>query len=91
MKVRRISVNVDAEQFFPDVKPWPRGVRWIERYRDQDGSWMGGFHCTQDGNLLEAGSWIVQGEMYPLSEERFARMYEPSVRSLVDDTEEQQT
>jgi len=76
-KYRKKPIVVEAEQFFPDVKPWPIGV---SRCRE-------GWHIkTLEGRgLVTPGDWIitgVQGERYPCKPPIFDQTYEAVV---VDD------
>ena len=80
MKFRSKPRVVEAEQFWPEVKPWPKGV---------DYDVCGGVPChphvhTMHGGQgvpVEAGDWIVaepDGEhYYPVQADVFAATYEP--------------
>ena len=79
-KYRRKPVDVEAEQFHPNNKPWPKGVREIKpswkakpdasvRY-----SFIGTGACA-----IRPGDWVVTnqtGERYVVSEESFPKTYE---------------
>lgn len=54
MKYRKKPVIVEAEQFFPDKKPWPKGA--IESNR------IYLFQTSCFNYLLHPGDWIVQQE-----------------------------
>jgi len=71
VKVRKRPVVVEAEQFFPDQKPWPEGVA---RCRE-------GWHIkTLEGRgLVSPGDWIitgVQGEKYHCKPNIFDATYD---------------
>jgi len=76
MKYRKKPIVIEAEQFFPEEKPWPEGVE----------DWG----CARDGskfmiNTLEGehtvtpGDWIItgiKGERYPCKPDIFDQTYE---------------
>ena len=72
MKFRKKPIVVEAEQFFPDRRPWPEGV-----YETGLGFWVE----TLEGVLrASAGDWIVTGvagERYPVKPDIFEATYEP--------------
>ena len=75
MKFRKKPVIIEAEQFFPDEKPWPKGVQKDQCYcmdLAQDGRYCrnhgrsGRQHYvvrTSKGRILdvESGDWIITG------------------------------
>lgn len=67
----RKTQHVEAEQFFPDQQPWPKGV--IEE--------GGYFVDTLEGRLrVSPGDWIVtgaRGERHPVKPDIFRETYEP--------------
>jgi len=75
VKYRKRPIIIEAEQFFPDQKPWPKGVWDIS----------GGDYCapcigTLEGLLqVSPGDWIitgVQGEKYSCKPDIFEQTYE---------------
>ena len=83
-------VEVEAEQFRVEEKPWPSGV-----YPSGCGDFLLGE--GDDAELVEDGDWIVEGEDRPLGELDFNDLYRPatddgehataieSVRACLDD------
>lgn len=84
-KFRKKPVVIEAEQFFPDVKPWPAGVS--EEMSGDGISFKSekptGRHIvrTLEGvHVASPGDWIitgVKGEKYPCKPDIFAATYEP--------------
>lgn len=79
-RYRKKPVVVEAEQFWPEKKPWPKGVVRA------DWPFSGGENNfglkVDDGNwvLLHPGDWIVtksHGEQERCFSESFAATYEP--------------
>lgn len=64
-KFRKKPVIVDAEQFFVDKKPWPKGVLEL------------GDSYSYAGVAIYNGDWLVAGAAYPLSPAIFEQTYEP--------------
>lgn len=85
MKFRRKAVEVEAQQFDPDLpsKQWPFGVRWEPEFTDQDGSRLGGFYklVTYGGfQIIRGGDWVVygvDGNRRVYAREVFETTYEP--------------
>lgn len=77
MKFRKKPVIIEAEQFYPEVKPWPEGVYAV------GGNARGEVCCidTLEGRLhVSPGDWIitgVRGEKYPCKPDIFEATYEP--------------
>lgn len=76
MRFRKKPVEVEAQQFWPDKKPWPDGVTAApplnpERY----------VILTLEGIMrVSPGDWIitgVKGEKYPCKPDIFEQTYEP--------------
>lgn len=77
-KYRKKPVVIEAEQFFPDVRPWPEGV--VEK---DDGPrnfttiyWI---DTLEGGHVVSPGDYIitgVQGERYPCKPDIFEATYE---------------
>ena len=68
-KFRRKPIVVEAEQFFPERKPWPKRVKGAEGYA----VWIE----TPEGVLdVSPGDWIIQGEKYPCKPDIFEQLYE---------------
>lgn len=82
MKYRKKPVVIEAEQFFPDRKPWPVGIC---RTREMRGGRMVCYYtiATLEGTMeASPGDWIitgVKGEKYPIKNEIFRMTYEPVV------------
>jgi len=71
-KFRKKPVVVEAEQFFPDKKPWPEGVE-----RHSDGFYY--INTLEGAHLVVPGDWIiigVKGERYPCKPDIFEMTYE---------------
>ena len=70
-KFRKKPIVIEAEQYFYDQSPWPKGV--IARG-------LGAFINTLEGPLnVSEGDWIikgVQGEFYPCKPDIFEATYE---------------
>jgi len=86
MKYRKKPVVIDAEQFFPDHKPHPKGVeefvvRMTENVDGTRNTWFGWRVQTIEGPLaVSPGDWIitgVKGERYPCKPDIFDMTYEP--------------
>lgn len=80
MKYRKKPVIVDAQQFWPDVKPWPEGVGVCET-TTPGGTPLN--KCpvveTLSGiQMLEPGDWVItdKGARYTCDPEVFAAGYE---------------
>lgn len=85
MKYRKQPIAVEAEQFFPEVRPWPEGVERYEKERQEavsgeSSTWFGWRIATPEGPMeVTPGDWIitgVAGERYPCKPEIFAKTYE---------------
>ncbi len=86
MKFRKKPVEVDAEQFFPDKKPWPEGVEQYtaEVRRNEHGEkseWFGWRIETLEGTMrVQPKDWIItgiKGERYACKPDIFEQTYEP--------------
>ena len=69
-KFRRKQEIIEAEQFWPEQKPWPKGVR---EWKTSPGS----YHAS--GVSLKPGDWVRQGDPFrfrPIDKEIFKRTYE---------------
>jgi hypothetical protein len=78
-KYRKKPVVVEATQFWPDVRPWPEGIRADPA--SPTGYSMSTLENTARGHEVAAGDWIitgVQGERYPCKPDIFAATYEPA-------------
>ena len=71
-KYRRRPVVIEAEEFWPEQKPWPAGVE------ERDGTYMidtlEGPHLVTPGDFIITG---VKGERYACKPDIFAMTYEP--------------
>ncbi len=81
-KFRKKPVVIEAEQFFPDQKPWPAGVYpyWPapaqpkhEGPREYRVDTLEGFHIASPGDWIITG---VKDEKYPCKPDIFAATYE---------------
>jgi hypothetical protein len=77
-KYRKKPIVIEAEQFWPDQKPWPVGVA-----RGPDDILTGGrtyWMVTLEGPfVVTPGDWIitgVKGEKYPCKPDIFEMTYE---------------
>ncbi len=73
MKYQTRRRVVEAEQFFPDKKPWPEGVSHVNMYYGYE--WVRG-----DLDIsVEPGEWLVErdGWSHVLSDVDFKDTYEP--------------
>jgi hypothetical protein len=73
MKYRKKPVVVEAEQFWPDVKPWPEGVE--TNWRVEEGFYVN----TINGQVhIEPGEWIITDAAghYPCKPDIFHMTYE---------------
>ena len=90
-KFRKKPVVIEAEQFFPNKKPWPDGVeeRLMEHFMGRrvvsaEGPPVGGLTRyvieTLEGDyIVSPGDWIitgVKGEKYPCKPDIFEQTYE---------------
>ena len=77
MKFRKKPIVIEAEQFFPDIKPWPDGVREIIHGNETpDYFWI---DTLEGGHMVGTGDWIItgiQGEKYPCKPGIFKQTYE---------------
>ena len=79
MQYRKKPVVIDAEQFMPEIKPWPEGV--YETPTSPTGYGIGTLENTTVGHEVTPGDWIitgVKGERYPCKPDIFAATYEPA-------------
>jgi hypothetical protein len=89
-KFRKMPVVIEAEQFWPEIGPWPDGVE-DRRLPVVDIHWRCGacgesaYHHgwvqTLEGELIACrGDWIitgVKGERYPCKPDIFEQTYDP--------------
>lgn len=87
-RYRKKPVVVDAEPFFPDRRPWPRGVFSREATAADFGKgqkYTAYFIETLEGAMkVTPGDWIitgVKGERYPCKPDIFELTYEPAEES----------
>lgn len=86
MRFRKKPVVIEAEQFWPNRRPWPAGVVEVDPDCHPDGRHASdcGFAVdTLEGRALNVtpGDWIitgVKGERYPCKPDIFAATYEPA-------------
>lgn len=85
MKFRKKPVIIEAEQFFPERKPYPVGVETYikettETVDGQKESWNAWRIETLEGyHEVTPGDWIitgVKGEVYPCKPDIFKMTYE---------------
>lgn len=78
-KYRKKPVVIDAEQFHPETKPWPKGV-----FEDSSSPTGYGIHTLEHTAIkheVTPGDWIitgVKGEVYACKLDIFAATYEPA-------------
>lgn len=77
MKFRKKPVIIEAEQFLPDKKPWPKGI--IHEFDVMHNRQL--FHvATLEGiHMVSPGDWIItgiKGEKYPCKPDIFELTYE---------------
>jgi len=84
-KYRKKPVVIEAQQFFPDKKPWPDGVaQYIAEHKETAqghvGTWYGWRIQTLEGPLeVRPSDFIitgVKGERYPCKPDIFEATYE---------------
>jgi hypothetical protein len=77
-RYRKRPIVVEAEQFFPDKRPWPDGVIQCEPDPGQPKDFV---IETLEGPLrVLSGDWIITGiqnEKYPCKPDIFEATYEP--------------
>lgn len=85
-KFRKKPIVINAEQFFPDKKPWPEGVMVGP---SSQGTWC---VSTLEGvHVVTPGDWIItgiEGERYACKPDIFERTYEPIADTMSKSTEE---
>lgn len=75
MKFRKKPVTVEAEQFWPDKKPWPTGV--VSEVSSAGISFR--IHTLEGVMIVRPGDWIitgVNGERYPCKPDIFEKTYD---------------
>lgn len=94
MKFRKRPVVIEAEQFWSDKLPWPKGVepqpchcadlaqdgRLCELHKI-GGRIYGIIHTLEGVMEVSPGDWVitgVRGERYPCKPDIFAATYEPA-------------
>ncbi len=77
-KYRKKPVIVDAEQFFVDKKPWPKGVKVGATYTSNPDYYVVTIH-KQDTVIVD-GDWIIEEpdgiHHYPCKPDIFEQDYE---------------
>ena len=81
-KYRKKPIVVEAERFYPQSKPWPKGVQhgrpkpWGKLNKYSPGYWI----MTKEGWFeVTIGDWIItgiKGEKYPCKPDIFELTYE---------------
>ena len=78
-KFRRKPPIVEAEQFFPDEKPWPKGVE--ENTHSISKLHLGWILQTPEGGYtISPGDWVItdaEGELHYCKRDVFEATYEP--------------
>lgn len=72
MSKYRMTRVVDAEQFYPQAKPWPQGI--IENAESNTG-----YSFTAQGGPVEPGDWVIareDGVMEHIKASVFVRDYQ---------------
>ena len=84
-KYRKKSVVIEAEQFDPEVKPWPEGVvaAKLQHNLPRDRNyWPVGapvIHTLEGTHHVSSSDWIItgiKGEKYPCKHDIFEQTYE---------------
>ena len=79
MKCRMKSAAIDCQQFYPDVRPWPKGVREVVRMTP-DGDFTAYVIPTPVGQrTVRPGDWVLQGptgDIMAYSGNQFHELYE---------------
>ena len=73
---RKKPVVITAEQFWPDVLPWPEGVV-ADPAPNGAASWW--IETLEGGHVVRPGDWIItgiKGERYPCRPDIFEATYE---------------
>lgn len=79
---RKKPVTINADQFFPDKKPWPQGVYEVKRAGVENKFKENRIFKieTLEGTVnVSVGDWIitgVEGEKYPCRPDIFEKTYE---------------
>ncbi len=76
-KYRHKPIIVDAEQFFPEKKPWPKGVEmrrhFLRSFHFWDENWRAHRSVVEGGWLLTFGD----GSRRSMTNTQFCRKYDP--------------
>ena len=78
MKYRKKPVVIEAEQFFPNRRPWPNGI-YARTEGDLDVFEYMIDTLEGDRHIASPGDWIitgVKGEKYPCKPDIFEATYE---------------
>lgn len=78
-KFRKKPVVIEAEQFFPYKKPWPKGVVGVLK-KAPPGDCYYCIETLEGDHIVSEGDWIitgVQGEKYPCKPDIFDQTYDP--------------
>ncbi len=87
-KFRKKPIVIEAEQFYPDITPWPEGVRAVEfiggennRHADLKSTNHNGWfiNTLEGGHEVTPGDWIITGiagEVYPCKPDIFEATYD---------------
>jgi len=85
MKYRKKPIVIEAEQFFPDCHPWPKGVHGVNPnhpnfiIKDSSKVTAWGIQTLEGWHLVSPGDWIItgiKGEHYPVKPDIFELTYE---------------
>lgn len=74
---RKKSLVVEAEQFWPEVEPWPTGV--VKDDKSPTGYSIGTLENVAQGHEVTPGDWIITGtagEKYPCKDHIFINLYD---------------
>ena len=84
-RFRKKPIVIEAEQFFPDKKPWPARIEYIE-VEDEFGADRWGYYLEDSQVKVEPSDWIVKnydiwgrylsGARLPVSPDIFEATYE---------------
>ena len=74
---RKKPIVINAEQFFPEIEPWPEGV--LGGWHDEE-HWTAWIETLEGSMEVSDGDWIItgiKGEKYPCKLDIFEATYEP--------------
>ncbi len=87
---RKKPIVIEAEQFYPEKTPWPKGVYSMDYCSTEEGKWCNihnkshirtshRISTLEGAHIVTSGDWIitgVKGEHYPCKPDIFYETYE---------------